>query len=184
MSYVDTDNDDDINEAYDDNDDLEGEAFGRRRRRRRAPAARPIRNGPGVDSVAITTPRGSAQLQMAKPLASQEDLQHTTESLEDSINRANQRVASTQSDVDSLSGRVRKLQKDQAQQNMMTLLLAVLGQRDLQKQIDSKADKTGTTAAAADDSLTKLLPFLLLGGQGGDSNGMNPMVLALLVAGK
>src|SRR5215470_9527003 len=112
MSYLETDNDDDLNEAYNDDDGLEGEAV-RRRRRRRASSARPIQHGPGVNRVAIDTPNGRAQLEMREPLASQADLQKTTKSLEDSIDRVNQRLASTQSDVDSLDGRVRKLKKDQ-----------------------------------------------------------------------
>jgi hypothetical protein len=97
----------------------------------------------GVQSAKIHTPSGSATVQLPTAVPTQRDLEVTSAQLEGAINRASSRVNDTQVEVDDLGMKVaslragqKRLQKQQASQNMMSLVMTLLIQQQQQKALD------------------------------------------------
>jgi hypothetical protein len=190
-------------------DDDEIEESRRDRKNKARPNLRPVsgyKASAGVQSAKIHTPSGSATVQLPTAVPTQRDLEVTSAQLEGAINRASSRVNDTQVEVDDLGMKVaslragqKRLQKQQASQNMMSLVMTLLIQQQQQKALDdhkhtievdgaTKVTSTPVKAEGSDNKLASLLPILLLGGMGtgqGESEGgsMNMLLLVLALGG-
>jgi hypothetical protein len=127
--------------------------------------APPISSG-GVDRATLTTPRGSASLQLPQPVVSKDEFNQATQQLQAAINRNTSRINTIQGDVRSLTQRVgavaaesrrdirrvrrdvararresttaiANLRREQSQQATTSMLISFLMQRQIQDQIST-----------------------------------------------
>jgi len=168
----------------------------------------------GVQTATIATPRGNATLQLPEKVVTEDEFRTATQNLNEAINRNSARLNSTQKDIEALSQRVgvvvadtqrdlaktrdearaavSRLRREQAQKDTNNLLMSIMMQQQLRRQIEDHTHTvtvgtgTGTvTTGPADtgdgDNMALLfLPLMMgAGGSGGDNN---MMMMAMMFA--
>ena len=172
----------------------------------------------GVDSATIDTPRGSATLKLPEKVVTEDTFRTATQHLEDAINRNTARLNSTQKDIEALSQRVgvvvadtqrdlaktrdearaafSKIRREQSQRDSNNLMISLLMQQQLQRQIEEHTHTVtvGTTIATtsqadtggSDNSALMFLPLMFSGqsGSGGDNNNMMMMLMMMTMSNR
>jgi hypothetical protein len=170
MAYVE-DFDEDLDDAEDIEDALGEDEFSERRRRRRKARG-----------------RGYARIRGERGAASQSDLQVAA-------SRIGQDIRTLNSNVGSVETRLDRFKREQAQSmQMMALLPLLIRPKSIATNAAVANLPVGTKVLVEDgDTLSSLLPLLLIGGMGGMSysasggsapggmGGMDPMMLVVLL---
>jgi hypothetical protein len=167
----------------------------------RPPLQASVVPGRGVNQAILDTPRGRATLRLPEDVPTLEQFRN----LEAAVNRNASRVNSVQSDVRSLSTKVGavvsdvakdvgKLRKEQKSQGMMTMMISLMSQQTLQRQLeghthDGVTVPDGSTAqpiqiGGGTNTAMLFLPLMLLGtggDTGEDSIAGLPMMLMMML---
>jgi hypothetical protein len=166
--------------------------------------------GSGVSTATLTTPAGTATLRLPEPVVTRREFDAGLRKLQEGINRDSARVNAVAKDLDGLRtrvatvvtetqrdiGKVRtavlksrranrlalaRLRQDQSSQQMMSMVMAMMAQRQVQERLeDHKHAGDGTVVDTEDtkNSMLMMLPMVMMMGQGGGSNAMMmPMMM-------
>lgn len=169
--------------------------------------------GPGVSSATLQTPQGSATLRLPEPVVTRQEFEQAVQRVQEGINRDSARintvsrevselrtrvgavVADTQRDIGKLRttvarsrraqrAAIARLRSDQSQQQMMSLVMTMMMQRQARQALEDHTHQ-GSTAPAVlndggDNSAMMLLPLMMMPSSGGDSSMTMMLPLMLM----
>lgn len=168
--------------------------------------------GSGVSTATLNTPAGNATLRLPEPVVTRREFEAGVRKLQDGINRDSARVNAVSKDVDALRARVAavvtetqrdivkvrtmvvksrranrlalaRLKREQSSQQMMSMVMALMTQRQIQEQHDehthNAADGRVANSDGSDNSMMMMLPMMMMGSSDGNSMLMPMMMLAM-----
>ncbi|WP_131683064.1 hypothetical protein [Pseudarthrobacter sp. YALA5] len=168
--------------------------------------------GAGVSTASLNTPAGNATLRLPEPVVSRREFEATIRQIQEGINRDTSRLNTIAKDVDGLTTRVAaavtetkrdiskvrtavtksnqanqrriaRLRREQSSQQMMTMVMAMMTQQQLQESIQGHTHDPATGKVVDNDDSDNsmmMLPLMMMGQGGGSGNDAMMMPLMIM----